>query len=103
MVTTLAQNGPVQVDMHMHVRHTFGMRTTVELSDAVRARLLELAARRGERGFSALVEEAVERYLEDEDRRHLQAEQAKAVIGCLSEAEAEQLEMSIRILRERWR
>jgi metal-responsive CopG/Arc/MetJ family transcriptional regulator len=79
------------------------MRTTVELSDAVRARLLELAARRGERGFSALVEEALERYLEDEDRRRRQAEDAKAVIGVLGEREADELEASIRTLRERWR
>jgi mRNA interferase MazF len=93
----------VVVDMHMHVRHIFGMRTTVELSDAVRARLLELAARRGERGFSALVEEALERYLEDEDRRRRQAEDAKAVIGILGEREADELEASVRTLRERWR
>ena len=53
--------------MHMHVRHVFGMRTTVELSDRVRAKLLELAARRGDRGFSALVEEAVERYVANAD------------------------------------
>ena len=79
------------------------MRTTVELSDAVRARLLELAARRGERGFSALVEEALERYLEDEERRRSQAEAAKAVIGSLSGQEGDELEASVRTLRERWR
>jgi metal-responsive CopG/Arc/MetJ family transcriptional regulator len=79
------------------------MRTTVELSDGIRARLLELAARRGERGFSALVEEAVERYLEDEERRRRQGERAKSVIGSLSEDEAEDLEVSVRALRERWR
>jgi len=80
-----------------------GMRTTIEMSDAVRARLLELAARRGERGFSALVEEAVERYLVDEERRRSQAERAKSVIASLSEGEAEELEASVRSLRERWR
>jgi metal-responsive CopG/Arc/MetJ family transcriptional regulator len=89
--------------MHMHVRHIFGMRTTVELSDAVRARLLELAARRGERGFSALVEEAVEHYLEEQDRRRRRAEEAKAVIGSLSDDEADALESSVRDLRGRWR
>jgi predicted transcriptional regulator len=79
------------------------MRTTVELSDAVRARLLELAARRGERGFSALVEEALERYLEDEEGRRRQAEHAKALIGTLSERDADELEASVRTLRELWR
>jgi metal-responsive CopG/Arc/MetJ family transcriptional regulator len=79
------------------------MRTTVELSDAVRARLLELAARRGERGFSGLVEEAVEAYLEAEESRRGQAERARSVIGSLSEGDAEDLQASVRSLRERWR
>lgn len=79
------------------------MRTTVELSDSVRARLLELAARRSERGFSALVEEAVERYVEDEERRRLRAEHAKRIIGTLPEDEADELEASVRTLRDRWR
>jgi len=79
------------------------MRTTVELSDSVRARLLELAARRGARGFSALVEEAVERYLEDEEARRRQAELARSVIGSLSEDEADELRASVDVLRERWR
>ena len=87
----------------MYVRQIFGMRNTIELSAAVRARLLELAARRGDRGFSALVEEALQRYLEDEERRRRQAEAAKAVIGILGEREADELEASVRTLRERGR
>lgn len=79
------------------------MRTTVELSDEVRARLLELAARRGERGFSALVEEAVARFLDEEEARRHRAEAARAVIGAMSEADAREMEESILALRERWR
>lgn len=41
------------------------MRTTIELPDEQRAKLLELAARRGEKGFSKLVQEAVAEYLAD--------------------------------------
>jgi Ribbon-helix-helix protein, copG family len=40
------------------------MRTTVELSDRTYARLRARAAERGMRGFSAIVEEALERLLE---------------------------------------
>lgn len=89
--------------MHMHVRHIFGMRTTVELSDKVRAKLLELAARRGDRGFSALVEEAVERYVADEERRRQRADRAQSVIGCMSDEDAQALEESVRHLRDHWR
>jgi hypothetical protein len=40
------------------------MRTTIELSDRTYARLRARAAERGMRGFSAIVEEALERLLE---------------------------------------
>lgn len=79
------------------------MRTTVELSDEIRAKLLELAARRGERGFSALVEEAVARYLEEEDERRRRSERARAVLGTLDEEDASAVEASIEALRARWR
>jgi len=36
------------------------MRTTIDLKPEHRARLLELAARRGERGFSSIIGEAVD-------------------------------------------
>jgi hypothetical protein len=45
------------------------MRTTVELTDRTYTRLRAKAAERGMRGFSAIVEEALDRYLQrgDED------------------------------------
>lgn len=79
------------------------MRTTVELSDEVRAKLMELAARRGERGFSALVEEALVQYLDEEQRRRRSVEEAQAVIGAMDDEAATALEDSVRTLRERWR
>lgn len=39
------------------------MRTSIELSDEQRAALLALAARRGLRGYSFLIQEALARYL----------------------------------------
>jgi predicted transcriptional regulator len=45
------------------------MRTTVELSDPTYRRLRAAAAERGMRGFSELVEEAVDSYLQREDER----------------------------------
>lgn len=79
------------------------MRTTVELPDEIRARLLEMAARRGERGFSGIVEEALERYLADEERRRERAAAARSVLGTLDDEEADALLESVRRLRDRWR
>ena len=79
------------------------MRTTIELRDELRARLLEIAARRGEKGFSGLVSEAVERYLDDLESREERVAAAVKVLGSLSEEQAASLEESARRLRERWR
>jgi predicted transcriptional regulator len=79
------------------------MRITVELSDEIRTRLMELAARRGERGLSALVEEALVQYLDEEQRRRRGVEEAQAVIRAMDEEAATALEESVRTLRKRWR
>jgi hypothetical protein len=42
---------------------------TIELSDAQRARLLELAAERGAKGFSELVREAIDHCLAENAAR----------------------------------
>jgi hypothetical protein len=52
--------------------------------DVQRARLLELAARRGEKGFSRLVQEAVDRLLAGADSREVRAKAALALEGSLS-------------------
>ncbi|HEV3077832.1 MAG TPA: hypothetical protein VHB47_25675 [Thermoanaerobaculia bacterium] len=79
------------------------MRTTIELKDEHRAKLLELAARRGEKGFSEVLAEAIEIYLEalsrDEKNRH----GALRLRGSLGEAEADELCQATRSLRESWR
>lgn len=79
------------------------MRTTIELSDEHRARLLELAARRGEKGFSSIVEEALERYFTREDRRRQAVERALAALGSLSPDEADRLDQDVQELRRSWR
>jgi hypothetical protein len=45
------------------------MRTTIEITDHQRARLLDLAARRGAKGFSRFVQEALDDYLRKVDAR----------------------------------
>ena len=86
----------------MHVIMLF-MRTTIEIPDYQRGKLLEIAARRGMRGFSALVQEAIERYLAEASPRSERVEAALSVLGTLADEEAELMEESIRELRRRWR
>lgn len=79
------------------------MRTTIELKDEHRARLLELAARRGHKGFSDVLADAIEAYLEslakDDERRQA----ALRLRGSLSEKDAGRLRQATRSLRDSWR
>ena len=79
------------------------MRTTIELKDEHRARLLELAARRGEKGFSEVLAEAIEIYLEALSRDEKNRKVALRLRGSFSEADADELCQATRSLRESWR
>ena len=79
------------------------MRTTIELRDDQRARLLEIAGRRGEKGFSRLVQEAVDRFLEAEARRDRATEAAVRALGSLPDESADRMRETARQLREQWR
>lgn len=62
-----------------------------------------MAARRGEKGFSSLIEKAVERYLEEEERRRERARKAISAIGSLDDDAAERMRESVDSLRSSWR
>jgi len=85
------------------------MRTTIELTDDHRAKLLALAARRRLRGFSALIREALERYLEEPSNGGRTQAGAKAARSArkirarMTETEAEQMQRRIDELWRRWR
>jgi predicted CopG family antitoxin len=79
------------------------MRTTIELKDEHRAKLLELAARRGEKGFSDVLAEAIETYLDALSRDEENRKAALRLQGSLGKAEAEELRQATRSLRESWR
>jgi hypothetical protein len=67
------------------------MRTTVELSDRTYTRLRARAAERGMRGFSAIVEEALERLFEQGGGDDLHAALVEAE-GAWSESDVEEWE-----------
>jgi hypothetical protein len=68
------------------------MRTTVELSDSLYRRLRAAAAERGLRGFSGLVEEAVDAYLAQEDERGDLVRAMNDAQGSWSEADVREWE-----------
>ncbi len=84
----------------MHVRF---MRTTIEIRNEYRARLLEIAARRGDKGFSHIVEEALERYLAEEEALQEARRRALVMRGALSEEDAAALAEETYRLHESWR
>lgn len=79
------------------------MRTTVEIKDEYRAKLLELAARRGEKGFSGVIEEAIREYLNHEARQKEIRSKALRLRGVLPANEAARLREETAALRRSWR
>jgi predicted transcriptional regulator len=79
------------------------VRTTIEIPDEQRAKLLEAAAKRGEKGFSSIVQEALADYFDAEERRQEKVRRALEVIGSLDADQTADLERSVRKLRQRWR
>ena len=81
------------------------MRTTVELPDDLRAELLRLAALRGEKGFSSVLEEAVRFYLahREDQTREERVRRLLALQGSISPEEGERMQQYVREVRENWR
>ncbi len=81
------------------------MRTTIEIGTDLRARLLAFAARRGERGFSRIVQEALERYLasDGESDRARRVARALATLGTMSDKSARHMRDTASRLRRTWR
>jgi len=79
------------------------MRTTIEISPEHRARLMELAARRGEKGFSKLVQQALDAYLRSQTGEEEKRRRALMLKGALDSREAERLREKTRDIRESWR
>ncbi|MGI8783354.1 MAG: hypothetical protein ACR2L2_06870 [Acidobacteriota bacterium] len=79
------------------------MRTTIEVKEEHRAKLLELAARRGEKGFSSVIAEAIEAHLGAEHERTLRRRRALQLRGSFSAREISSLREDSSKLRKSWR
>lgn len=71
--------------MHAYIR---SVRTTVEIPEDLRIRLIEEAARLGERGYSGVVERALRAFFEQGGSARDRAEQIEALYGADPQAEA---------------
>ena len=83
--------------------YNLSMRTTIEIKDEHRAALLQMAARRGEKGFSSLVGEALEAYLHAQRQNTAARKKALTLRGALSATEAARLRRHAETVRASWR
>ena len=88
--------------MHMHVILQ-DMRTTIEITAEQRSKLMALAARQNEKGFSRLVREAIDNYLEHQLEASEKIERAVRLRGSLGEEDIAALTEERNRLRESWR
>jgi hypothetical protein len=79
------------------------MRTTIEMKPEHRKRLLKLAADRGEKGFSGVVAEALELYLEAHRGRRKAIRQALSLKGSLGDEDGAELLNKTRKIQANWR
>jgi hypothetical protein len=76
------------------------MRTTVEMKPEHRSALLALASRRGQKGFSAVLGDAIETYLRGEAVRQRRRHTFRSVAGSLSKKDADELRRTVQTMRE---
>jgi hypothetical protein len=79
------------------------MRTTIEIKDKLRAELLRRAARQGAKGFSHIIEEALESYFGIEDKASDARKKALSLRGSLGRQDSEKLRFETEKIRESWR
>lgn len=79
------------------------MRTTIEITEVQRGELLRIAGRRGEKGFSSVVREAVDLFLKAHASREDAVRAALGVRGALAGPEGDALEEEVSTIRRKWR
>jgi hypothetical protein len=89
--------------MTMHMNDIQQMRTTIEITEAQRGELLKIAASRGEKGFSAVIREAVDLYLKMHASREDAVKAALLARGTLAGKEGDALRAEVSSIRSRWR
>lgn len=79
------------------------MRATIELPNRLRAAVLAVAARKGYRGYSRVIIEALEFYLAEKEAQESGLSELLALRGSWSDDEAEGVRKGIEEARANWR
>lgn len=75
----------------------------MEMKPEHRSALLALAANRGEKGFSRILAEAIEEYLDSELGRAKRRTELLSLSGLLSRGDADKLRKATTSVRRNWR
>lgn len=78
------------------------MRTTVELSDDLIAALHALAVKKGYRGYSKIMEEAVKHYLRDHEKKEGAWSVLMKMRGSWSAEDASETRKKLEEIRKNW-
>ncbi len=79
------------------------MRTTVEMKPEHRAGLIALASKRGHKGFSSVLAEAIDLYLRSHDDQARRAKVLLSLGGSISPEEGARMKRVAADLRKNWR
>ena len=79
------------------------MRTTIELSNEHRSSLHSIAARRGLRGYSKLIQEAVDLYIQRMTAKEDTSEHLLAMRGTWNSQEAREFRRKLKEIRKNWK
>ena len=79
------------------------MRTTIELSNDHRSSLHAIAARRGLRGYSKLIHEAVELYIQKMAAKESNVKHLLKMRGTWNKQDAEKVKNILREIRRNWK
>jgi len=79
------------------------MRTTIEIPDRYRGILHSLAIKRGLRGYSAIIEDALDAYIEELSRKDHLKNEILQMMGSWQEKEISQVKEKINEMRKNWK
>ncbi len=79
------------------------MRTTIELPDSLIGVLHALAVKKGYRGYSKVIKDALDFYLKENERRETRKEKVLMMRGSWSQTEAEEIRARLEEIRKNWK
>jgi metal-responsive CopG/Arc/MetJ family transcriptional regulator len=79
------------------------VRATIEIPDRLRPALLAIAARKGYRGYSRVITEALEFYLQEKEAAESGLDRALALKGSWDRAEADEARQRLGEVRRNWK